>query len=167
MFCRECGKKVEDGSKYCVSCGTKILPIGYIEKNNEEKEENLEQSKEIKQVENDTKKNKIEIDNKKDKPSFWYNLLGFFMPITAVLLFLLKGEEYTKKAKSCLKWAIGGCVTKFVLVICTIAFYIAMFTTLFVSAYNYDDYYRYNNNTKYNKYEYNEKNSLEDLLQMF
>ena len=42
-----------------------------------------------------------------------------------------------------------------------------MFTTLFVSAYNYDDYYRYNDNTKYNKYEYNEKNSLEDLLQMF
>ena len=158
MFCRKCGKKIEDGNKFCTYCGEEVLPIGYVKKEEIKLEENKEVQDAVTKIEEGQclpKESTEVLTNgklKKDKPSFWYNILGFFMPITAVLLYLLKSDEQKLKCKSMLKWAIGGCITKFVLAICLIITYILLFafvltfggvSTIFDDNIKDDHYYDY------------------------
>lgn len=185
MFCRECGKKVEDGNKFCTYCGEKVLPIGCIEKTVEdiktvgETKETLPRNVDtIANTNTNTNTNSnsnadTNIDSaKKDKSSFWYNLLGFIMPIAGIIAYLLNKDTYAKKSKSILKWSLAGCITKFVLSICLLVFYIVVigFCVFGTPASKYNRYYKNNYNKNYNynyDYNYNFDKEFEKMFDIF
>ncbi len=170
MFCRECGKKIEEGNKFCTYCGQRVFPIGYIEKKEEKvlqdeektNEDSItEKKEEIKEIKNEVSKNtdtniivSKDKKDKKDKPSFWCNLLGFIMPITGVIMYLLKGDCCKTKTKSMLKWSLAGCITRLVLLVIYIVVFAFIFTNSIFTLYDgydyYDNGYKYEYDHHYN-----------------
>jgi tryptophan-rich sensory protein len=55
--------------------------------------------------------------NKDDKPNGGFAVLGFFVPIVGLILFLVWNKEYPRKAKSCGKGALIGFIVSTVLTI--------------------------------------------------
>lgn len=117
MFCRECGKMIQEGSKFCIGCGTKVEPITM--KNNvvREKEEikekvNLEQEVNTNDKTTtvvDSSTNAINYGNKNnvsnqvnanDKRSIGLNIVSFLVPLVGLILFLVMKKETPKKAKA-------------------------------------------------------------------
>lgn len=154
MFCRECGKKIEDGTKYCTYCGTKILPIGELSKINLEKEDK-EVKEEFKEVENKEEvKNKEEKDtvittckvNVKDKPNFFLNVASFFAPVIGIIVYLKDKEKTPKKAKSSLTTAFVGAIVSLLFKLGVVLVYVA---------YVWDFIFSMNTNTNV-KYKYND-----------
>lgn len=80
MYCRSCGKNIDDSATYCINCGTRF-------------------------------------DNKEvdDQSSFGFAILGFFIPIVGLILFLIYEGKKPKRAKSSGKGALIGFITKIVL----------------------------------------------------
>ena len=80
MYCRSCGKNMDDSATYCINCGTRF-------------------------------------DNKEvdDQSSFGFAILGFFIPIVGLILFLIYEGKKPKRAKSAGKGALIGFITKIVL----------------------------------------------------
>lgn len=102
MYCRSCGKNIDDSATYCINCGTRFY-------------------------------NK-EID---DQSSFGFAILGFFIPIVGLILFLIYEGEKPKRAKSAGKGALIGFITKIVLSIILVILYVVFAATLFTNISNY------------------------------
>lgn len=161
MFCRECGKKIEDGTKYCTYCGTKILPIGELSKINLEKEDK-EVKEEIKEIEiKNEVENKEETKNEteekdtvittckfdvKDKPNFFLNVASFFAPVIGIIVYLKYNEKAPKKAKSSLTTALVGAIVSLLFKLGVVLVYVA---------YVLDFIFSMNTNTNV-KYKYND-----------
>ncbi len=166
MFCRECGKKIEDGTKYCTYCGTKILPIGELSKINLEKEDKevKEEFKEIEiknEVENKEEvKNKEEKDtvittckvNVKDKPNFFLNVASFFAPVIGIIVYLKDKEKTPKKAKSSLTTAFVGAIVSLLFKLGVVLVYVA-YVWNFIFSMNTNVRYK-NNNVLNDDYDY-------------
>lgn len=82
MYCKNCGKNIDDSSTYCINCGTKF---------------------------------DYNIDQSDDHSSFGFAILGFFIPIIGLILFLVYEGKKPKRAKSAGKGALIGFITKIVL----------------------------------------------------
>lgn len=98
MYCKNCGKIVDDSATYCISCGTKF-------DNN--------------------------INATDDRSSFGFAILGFFIPIVGLILFLIYEGKKPKRAKSAGKGALIGFITKFVLSIILVILYAVFTASLF------------------------------------
>lgn len=96
MYCRSCGKNIDDSATYCINCGTRF-------------------------------------DNKEvdDQSSFGFAVLGFFIPIVGLILFLIYEGKKPKRAKSAGKGALIGFITKIVLSIILVILYVVFAATLF------------------------------------
>ena len=96
MYCRSCGKNIDDSATYCINCGTRF-------------------------------------DNKKvdDQSSFGFAILGFFIPIVGLILFLIYEGKKPKRAKSAGKGALIGFITKIVLSIILVILYVVFAASLF------------------------------------
>ena len=96
MYCRSCGKNVDDSATYCINCGTRF-------------------------------------DNKEvdDQSSFGFAILGFFIPIVGLILFLIYEGKKPKRAKSAGKGALIGFITKIVLSIILVILYVVFAASLF------------------------------------
>ena len=171
MFCRECGKKIEDGTKYCTYCGTKILPIGELSKINLEKEDK-EVKEEIKEVEiknevENKEENKEEVKNKteekdtvittckfdvKDKPNFFLNVASFFAPVIGIIVYLKDKEKTPKKAKSSLTTALVGAIVSLLFKLGVVLVYVA-YVWNFIFSMNTNVRYK-NNNVLNDDYDY-------------
>ena len=101
MYCRSCGKNIDDSATYCINCGTRF-------------------------------------DNKEvdDQSSFGFAILGFFIPIVGLILFLIYEGEKPKRAKSAGKGALIGFITKIVLSIILVILYVVFAATLFTNISN-------------------------------
>ena len=86
MYCKNCGRPVDEGSLYCNNCGTKL----------------------------DSNQNISE-----DNSSFSFALLGFFIPLVGLILFLIYESKKPQRAKSAGKGALIGFITNIVLTIIT------------------------------------------------
>lgn len=84
MYCKNCGKNVDDNSLYCNNCGTRL--------------------------DNVQKQNTSE-----DSSSFGFAVLGFFIPLAGLILFIIYEGKKPKRAKSAGKGALIGFITKIVL----------------------------------------------------
>ena len=84
MYCKNCGRTVDDTSSYCNNCGARI----------------------------DNESNAIVSE---DSSSFGFAILGFFIPIVGLILFLIYEGKKPKRAKSVGKGALIGFITKIVL----------------------------------------------------
>lgn len=85
MFCSKCGKEVAEGTAFCPFCGASLNSTSSM---------------------NSTMQNVSA--NSNDAPSTGFAVLGFFIPIVGLILYLVWKNESPKKAKSCGKGALTG-----------------------------------------------------------
>lgn len=100
MYCKNCGKNVDDNSLYCNNCGTRL--------------------------DNVQKQNTSE-----DSSSFGFAVLGFFIPLAGLILFIIYEGKKPKRAKSAGKGALIGFITKIVLPIIFVILYVVFAFSLF------------------------------------
>lgn len=100
MYCKNCGRSVDDTSSYCNNCGARI-------------------------------DNKPNADVSEDSLSLGFAILGFFIPIVGLILFLIYEEKKPKRAKSAGKGALIGFITKIVLAIILVILYVVFAASLF------------------------------------
>ena len=98
MYCKNCGKNIDDSATYCINCGTKF-------DNN--------------------------INETDGRSSFGFAILGFFIPIVGLILFLIYEGKKPKRAKSAGNGALIGFITKFVLSIILVILYAVFTASLF------------------------------------
>ena len=91
MYCEKCGQQITENTAFCSNCGTSI---------------NREY------VTYDYDSNKPYAD---DKPSFLFALIGFFIPIIGLILFLVYEGKRPKRAKSAGKGALTSIILKIVI----------------------------------------------------
>ena len=90
MYCKHCGKMVDDNSNFCNNCGMRF----------------------------DNRQNFNDID---DSSSVGFAILGFFIPLVGLILFLVYESKRPKRAKSVGKGALIGFITKIVIsIVCVI-----------------------------------------------
>lgn len=99
MYCKNCGRAVDDNSLYCYNCGVRL---------------------------DNTSSANISEDNS----SFGFAVLGFFIPIAGLILFLIYEGKKPKRAKSAGKGALIGFITKFVLSIILVIIYVVFSASL-------------------------------------
>lgn len=100
MYCKNCGRTVDDTSSYCNNCGARI-------------------------------DNKPNADVSEDSSSMGFAILGFFIPIIGLILFLIYEGKKPKRAKSVGKGALIGFITRIVLTIILVILYVVFATSLF------------------------------------
>lgn len=100
MYCKNCGRTVDDTSSYCNNCGARI-------------------------------DNKPNADVSEDSLSLGFAILGFFIPIVGLILFLIYEEKKPKRAKSAGKGALIGFITEIVLAIILVILSVVFATSLF------------------------------------
>lgn len=100
MYCKNCGRTVDDTSSYCNNCGARI-------------------------------DNKPNADVSEDNSNLGFAILGFFIPIVGLIIFLIYEEKKPKRAKSAGKGALIGFITKIVLAITLVILYVVFAASLF------------------------------------
>lgn len=100
MYCKNCGRSVDDTSSYCNNCGARI-------------------------------DNKPNADVSEDNSNLGFAILGFFIPIVGLILFLIYEEKKPKRAKSAGKGALIGFITEIVLAIILVILSVVFATSLF------------------------------------
>lgn len=100
MYCKNCGRSVDDTSSYCNNCGARI-------------------------------DNKPNADVSEDNSNLGFAILGFFIPIVGLILFLIYEEKKPKRAKSAGKGALIGFITEIVLAIILVILYVVFAASLF------------------------------------
>lgn len=99
MYCKYCGRIIDDDSKYCVNCG-----------------------------------NNMNNDNGgtifADAPSKGFAILGFFIPIIGLILYLIYERKQPKRAKSAGKGALIGFITKIIVCIVVVVLYIVFVSSM-------------------------------------
>lgn len=111
MFCRECGKMVQDGNKFCIGCGAKIIPISI--KNNTHnvvKTNQTSQNTGYSRINNYNNNYKIS----KDKNSIGFNILAFLVPLVGLILYIIMKDDTPKKAKGIGISALVGYIISFI-----------------------------------------------------
>lgn len=90
MYCKHCGRIVDDNSNFCNNCGMRF----------------------------DNRQNFNDID---DSSSVGFAILGFFIPLVGLILFLVYESKRPKRAKSAGIGALIGFITKIVIsIVCVI-----------------------------------------------
>ena len=105
MYCKNCGRSVDDTSSYCNNCGARI-------------------------------DNKPNADVSEDNSNLGFAILGFFIPIVGLILFLIYEEKKPKRAKSAVKGALIGFITEIVLAIILVILYVVFAASLFNNIFN-------------------------------
>ena len=105
MYCKNCGRAVDEGSLYCNNCGTYLA--------------------------NTQSQNASD-----DNSNFGFAILGFFIPLVGLILFLIYEGKKPKRAKSAGKGALIGFITKIVLSIILVVLNIAFSASLFSNILN-------------------------------
>lgn len=100
MYCKHCGRIVDDNSNFCNNCGMRF----------------------------DNRQNFNDID---DSSSVGFAILGFFIPLVGLILFLVYESKCPKRAKSVGKGALIGFITKIVISIVCVILYIVFATSIF------------------------------------
>lgn len=100
MYCKNCGRTVDDTSSYCNNCGARI-------------------------------DNKPNADASEDNSNLGFAILGFFIPIVGLILFLIYEEKKPKRAKSAIKGTLIGFITEIVLAITLVILYVVFAASLF------------------------------------
>lgn len=98
MYCKNCGRPVDEGSLYCNNCGAKLDSIQNVSE---------------------------------DSSSIGFAILGFFIPLVGLILFLIYEGKKPKRAKSAGKGALIGFITNIVLSIILSILYIVFAASLF------------------------------------
>lgn len=96
MYCKYCGSEIDQKEKICPNCKKEEDVVEY----------EITYEKEI-----------------KDKGNFGYAVLGFFVPLVGLILFLVWNDEQPKNAKKALHGAIAKIIVNIAIVIGTLLIY--------------------------------------------
>ncbi len=113
MYCKYCGRIIDDDSKYCVNCGNNM---------------NNDNSGTVSE----------------DAPSRGFAILGFFVPIIGLILYLIYERKQPKRAKSAGKGALVGFITKIVIYIVIVILYVIFASSMIKSTMGNIDINTYN-----------------------
>lgn len=130
MFCPNCGKEI-DSVNYCPHCGAEVSK--YTNVSNDDKVYDYYEPIDNTEYNYHTYDNYVQND---DRPSFWFALLSFFIPIAGIILYIIWHKDYPRKAKSCLK----GLITSIILSILTFCCFAAAMAGIEEDYYD-DGYY--------------------------
>lgn len=103
MFCSNCGKEIIEGQKFCSGCGKNLDPTAMPTSNTAYQQFSY-------QYNNPTNQNE-------DSGSLGWGLLGFFVPLAGLILFLMWDKTKPNNAKSAGIGAIIGVICPIVIVI--------------------------------------------------
>ena len=117
MECNNCGSKLKNENVYCPNCGIKV--------GSKKKSTKKEEKSEVVVVDSLPEKQ----DNSSDVFVLW-GVLGFFVPIVGLILFLVWKDDKPKDAKAS---GIGALIRVGLIMITLIIF---MFVFFFAAAYN-------------------------------
>ena len=95
MYCRYCGKQIEDDARFCPYCGSA---------QQEERQAPPPQQRYV---------------DPNDAPSGGFAVLGFFFPVVGLILFLVWQDTMPQRAKSCGKGALTAVIVSASLVLLT------------------------------------------------
>lgn len=111
MYCRKCGKELDDNAMTCPYCGTATQgpyraddPFGR-DVPPEQNGQNGGYFYSPRQTAPD------------DAPSMGWGVLGFFIPIAGLVLYLVWRDQYPLRAKSCGKGALASVIVYVVFII--------------------------------------------------
>ncbi len=106
IICPECKKQISDTISECPHCGFHL---------NNKDSELVKVLRQLAQEEREEKENGY-IQNKRNNEtaSFGWAVLGFFIPIVGLILFLIWKDEKTEEAKLCGKGALVGAIVSFI-----------------------------------------------------
>lgn len=102
MFCRKCGKEIGDAA-FCPFCGAPT----------KEETSSVNENKNVEVKKSDD-----------DKASGWWGVLGFFVPLAGLILFLVWMDDKPKTAKKC---GIGALISVILGVVLAVAYFILIF----------------------------------------
>lgn len=174
MFCGKCGKFVEEGNKFCTGCGEKVTPINsnYIN----EVQPSINESTSTNPIDlgksNQGNSNYDNLNSEdevvcktQDKVNVWLVILGFFIPVVGLILFVTLKKNTPKKANAIGIAALVGFVLGIILSVVVIVFIVIMTASEYYNYYDdYNDYYDnyYNDYHYYDDYDFEEQiNKLE------
>lgn len=100
MYCKYCGKIIDDDSMFCSNCGNGVS---------------------------------LEDNAGQDKSSRSFAVLGFFIPIVGLILYLIYERKQPQKAKSAGKGALIGFITKVVVYIVIVVLYMTFASSMIKS----------------------------------
>ena len=95
MYCRYCGKQIEEDARFCPYCGSA---------QQEERQALPPQQRYV---------------DPNDAPSGGFAVLGFFFPVVGLILFLVWQDTMPQRAKSCGKGALTAVIVSASLVLLT------------------------------------------------
>ena len=95
MYCRYCGKQIEEDARFCPYCGSALQ---------EERQAPPPQQRYV---------------DPNDAPSGGFAVLGFFFPVVGLILFLVWQDTMPQRAKSCGKGALTAVIVSASLVLLT------------------------------------------------
>lgn len=113
MYCKYCGRIIDDDSKFCVNCGNNMNNDG-------------------------TGTHPV------DAPNKGFAILGFFVPIIGLILYLVYERKQPKRAKSAGKGALIGFITNIVICITIVLLYIIFVSSMIKSTMGNIDINTYN-----------------------
>ena len=95
MYCRYCGKQIEEDARFCPYCGS------------------------AQQEERQAPPPRQRYVDPNDAPSGGFAVLGFFFPVVGLILFLVWQDTMPQRAKSCGKGALTAVIVSASLVLLT------------------------------------------------
>ena len=103
MYCRYCGKQIEEDARFCPYCGSA---------QQEERQAPPPQQRYV---------------DPNDAPSGGFAVLGFFFPLIGLILYLVWKNELPLRARSCGKGALIGVIVQAVgFLLSFVAFFVLM-----------------------------------------
>jgi len=109
MFCPQCGARFSAEKKYCDQCGTELSVLVQPEATTSHPADS----------------------NVQDAPSGGFAVLGFFIPLVGLILFLVWHDSYPLRAKSAGKGALAGVITSVVLAVLSVVIQMVFLSSLF------------------------------------
>ena len=136
MYCRNCGNKIEDGCKFCPNCGAAVTPADAksdagtsgnpFSENFSPDNGAAPPPQRTYPPEYNYGGQSGEKRNPGDSSSFGWGLLGFFIPLAGLILYLVWKDEYPLRAKSAGKGALAAVIVYVVIVVLYVIIAIAM-----------------------------------------
>ncbi|MCL2598639.1 MAG: zinc ribbon domain-containing protein [Firmicutes bacterium] len=118
MFCSHCGKDGIEQVAFCTSCGA----VGGLGQSNAFQNQNAYAQQ----------GNVHPIQTSRDSGSGWWGVLGFFVPLVGLILFLVWRDDRPRDSKNAGLGALIGVIVSFVMaIVMTI-----VFVVIFASAWN-------------------------------
>lgn len=111
MFCSKCGKEIGEGMSYCANCGSPVATSNTV--------------KPVAPA--PVNQPKPAAPATQDAPNIAYAIIGFFVPIVGLILYLVEKDKTPLAAKSALKGMLIGIAVSVVLFVLYIIFVVVIF----------------------------------------